>query len=216
MLSFLGITTVSSLHVSPGRRFCLHFTYIPYVYLAYPLHTCTFSNRHHPGIISMIVALPDFLMVVPCSLGHRIWCLCTPTVKTIWNRKTKMVLLFTAPQVEASEVGLGSRRKVVEGKWKYHYFFLRWLQMQVWYRASVSSVWSMLSVGWVMGRCWKMASAPRWPLSLASGYLKTSSSDNNSWMSLVSYLLTSQKCVDLFYKIKKIVISTLHASQGCC
>lgn len=167
MLSFLGITTVSYLDVSPGRRFCLHFTYIACVCLAYPLHTCIFSNRHHPGVISMIVALPDFLVVVPCSLSVIEFDVCAPPMSKlyeIWNQKTKMVLLFTTPQVEASEAGVESRRKVVEGKWKCQYFFLRWLQMpfpgviQGLCVLSVKHAIGMLSHGQMLedGQCAKM------------------------------------------------------------
>lgn len=67
----------------------------------------------------MTVALPDFLVVVPCSLSVIEFDVCAPPMSKLYeiqNQKTKMVLLFTTPQVEASEAGVESRRKVVEGK----------------------------------------------------------------------------------------------------
>lgn len=63
----------------------MHFTHIACVYLAYPLHTYIFSNWHHPGVISMIVALPDFLVVVPCSLSVIEFHVCAPPLSKLYE-----------------------------------------------------------------------------------------------------------------------------------
>ena len=67
----------------------------------------------------MTVALPDFLVVVPCSLSVIEFDVCAPPMSKLYeiqNQKTKMVLLFTTPQVEASEAGVQGCHWDAEGK----------------------------------------------------------------------------------------------------